>query len=279
MTIQKICAVSFLGQWHPVHVKNNIITSLSNQLTERWLIPSSRHTDECWCLLEYLVVPGQAVRTLSTSSGISTFKIQAVHVKTAQHPRRVVHNPCRRWEFHVCLSARTDINCQGLDHQEFLPAVVNLKCVKLTTALYCPQREIHLIIWKGNLEYSSNIEIIFVIYYPVWNNWTIAEFMLVLLMRRLKTTRTCSVPQVSQQIRSIHHGFTGHLKMKSGYCRQIKWAHLKLLFVLSFTLITRNVCYLSKSNIVFYLLCWFAVISVSLLVYSFVVAVHCWQIC
>lgn len=46
-------------------------------------------------VLGYLVIPGQAVRTQSTASGISTLQIQTVQVKTGQHPSRVVHNPCR----------------------------------------------------------------------------------------------------------------------------------------------------------------------------------------
>ncbi len=49
----------------------------------------------CWQLLEYLVVPGQAVEAQSTASGISTLQIQTVQVKTGQQPSSVVHNPCR----------------------------------------------------------------------------------------------------------------------------------------------------------------------------------------
>lgn len=45
--------------------------------------------------MEYLIVPGHAVKAQSTSSGISTLHIQAVHIETGQRAGRVVHNPCR----------------------------------------------------------------------------------------------------------------------------------------------------------------------------------------
>lgn len=46
-------------------------------------------------VLEYLVVPGQAVEAQPTPSGISTLQIQAVQVKTGQNPGGVVYD---RWK-------------------------------------------------------------------------------------------------------------------------------------------------------------------------------------
>lgn len=60
------------------------------------------HTDTsccvmCWRLLEYLVVPGHAVKAQSTASGIGTLQIQTIQVETGQHTSSVVHNRCKKW--------------------------------------------------------------------------------------------------------------------------------------------------------------------------------------
>lgn len=52
-------------------------------------------------VLEYLIVPGQAVEAQSTASGISTLQIQTVQVKTAQHLGGVVHNPCTKMQLEI----------------------------------------------------------------------------------------------------------------------------------------------------------------------------------